>query len=82
MRTTLTIDDDVAAFLEDMRRTRNTSLQSVVNEVLRQGLKEMTTPSRRGKPYQSRAVSLGRCLVGNLDDISEALAIAEGEDFK
>jgi len=82
MRTTLTIDDDVAAFLENMRRMRKTSLKSVVNEALRQGLKEMTTPSPRGKPYQSRAVALGRCLVGNLNDISETLAIAEGEDFK
>ena len=82
MRTTLTIDEDVAAILENIRRKRKASLKSVVNEALRQGLKEMTTPPRRGRPYQSRAVSLGRCLVGSLDDISEALAIAEGEDFK
>ena len=82
MRTTLTIDDDVAALLENIRRTNKASLKSVVNKALRQGLREMRTPYRRGKPYQSRSVSLGRCLVGNLDDISEALAIAEGEDFK
>ncbi|MBW2312106.1 MAG: ribbon-helix-helix protein, CopG family [Deltaproteobacteria bacterium] len=77
MRTTLTIDDDVAALLEHKRRTSKASLKSVINEALRQGLKEMRTPFRRGKPYQSRSVSLGRCLVGNLDDISEALAMGE-----
>ena len=82
MRTTLTIDEDVAAILENIRRKRKASFKSIVNEALRQGLKEMATPSRRGRPYQSRAVSLGRCLVGSLDNISEALAIAEGEDFK
>ncbi|MBE9593369.1 MAG: ribbon-helix-helix protein, CopG family, partial [Proteobacteria bacterium] len=41
MRTTLTIDEDVAALLENMRRTKKTSLKSLVNEALRQGLKEM-----------------------------------------
>jgi hypothetical protein len=25
---------------------------------------------------------LGRCLIGSLDDVSEALAIGEGEDFQ
>jgi len=82
MRTTLTIDEDVAALLENVRRTSKSSLKSVVNKALRKGLKEMRTPSRRSKSYQSRSVFLGRCLVGNIDDISEALSIAEGEDFK
>ena len=53
----------------------------MVNEALRQGLNEMATPPKRSKPYQTRTVSLGRCLVGSLDDISEVLAVAEGEDF-
>ena len=82
MRTTLTIDEDVAALLENMRRTRKISMKSLVNEALRKGLKEMTTPSRKAGSYRSRSVSLGRCLVGSLDDISEALAIAEGDKFK
>lgn len=82
MRTTLTIDEDVAALLENMRRTKKTSLKSLVNEALRQGLKEMTTPPRKVGFYRNRSVSLGRCLVGSLDDISEALAIAEDEKFK
>ena len=82
MRTTLTIDEDVAALLDRIRMTRKQSFKSLVNEALRYGLKEMTTPPKRGKPYKTRTVSLGRCLMGNLDDISEVLAIAEGEDFK
>jgi hypothetical protein len=82
MRTTLTIDEDIAAILENMRRTKKTSLKSLVNEALRQGLKEMTTPPRKVGFYRSRSVSLGRCMVGGLDDISEEFAIAEGEKFK
>ena len=82
MRTTLTIDDDVAALLERIRSSRKQSFKSLVNEALRQGLKEMATPSKPGKPYKTPTVSLGRCLVGSLDDISEVLAVAEGEDFR
>jgi len=82
MRTTLTIDDGVAAALEQIRRTRKLSHKALVNEVLRQGLKEIARSSRKIEPYGTRSASLGRCLVANLDDISEALAIAEGEDFK
>ncbi len=82
MRTTLTLDDDVAVLLERVRQARQLGLKEAVNEALRHGLKEMTTPSQPRKVYQTRSVSLGRCLLGNLDDVSEALAIAEGEDFR
>ena len=82
MRTTLTIEDDVAKLLENVRRTRNASLKEIVNQALRQGLKDMTKPPRRGKAYETRSVSLGCCQFANLDDISEVIAVAEGETFK
>jgi hypothetical protein len=82
MRTTLTIEEDVAKLLESVRRRRNTSLKVVINEALRQGLRDMTKPPRRGKPYATRSVTLGRCQLANLDDISEVIAIAEGDTFK
>ena len=49
---------------------------------MRQGLRKMMAPRRRSKLYRTRAVSLGRCLVGSVDDVAEALAIAEGEAFR
>ena len=82
MRTTLTIEDDVAKLLENARRIRNTSLKVIVNEALRQGLRDITKPPRRRKPYETRSVTLGRCQLANLDDISEVIAIAEGDTFK
>jgi hypothetical protein len=82
MRTTLTLDDDVAALIARMRRDRKLSLKALINEALRQGLKQMTAPPPRRPAYRTKSVSLGRCLLGNLDDVAEALAIAEGESFR
>jgi hypothetical protein len=80
MRTTLTLDEDVAVLLERSRRSRRATLKHVVNEALRQGLKQMTAPAPRGAPYRTRTVSLGRCLVGSIDDVADVLALAEGEN--
>ncbi len=82
MRTTLSLDDDVAALLVRLRRARQVRLKELVNEALRAGLRQVSAPPRKRKPYRTRTVSLGRCLAGNLDDVAEALAIAEGESFK
>jgi len=83
MRTTLTIDDDVAAILERRRRAEDKSLKELVNEALRRGLREpLTSPAKPREQSRTHPVSLGRCLVGEIVSVSEALAIAEGEDFK
>lgn len=77
MRTTLTIDDDVAQQLERMRRERPESFKELVNQVLREGLAAMQEPAPQ-RPFRTRTVNHGRQLI-NLDSISEALAIAEGD---
>ena len=82
MRTTLTLDDDVAAMLERLRKARRQSLRDLVNEALRLGLKYMASPRRRPRPFRTQSVSLGRCRFGSLDNIAEALAVAEGESFR
>jgi len=81
MRTTLTLDEDVAALLRRVRQDRRGTLKDVVNEAPRPGLRQMTAPVQRDAPYRTRTVSLGRCLIGDLDDVSEVLAVAEGENF-
>jgi hypothetical protein len=60
---------------------RRSTLEEVINEALPQGLRQMTGPAPPSAPYRTRTVSLGRCLVGDLDDIAEVLAGAEGEIF-
>jgi hypothetical protein len=82
MRTTLTLDDDVAALLRKQQRRRKGSFKAVVNDALRLGLNQMEQAPRPRKPYRTRAVSLGRCRIGSLDDVAEALAMAEGESFR
>ena len=78
MRTTLTLDEDVAALLERVRKARKTGLKHTVNEALRQGLRQMTTPPKERRPYRTPSTDLGPSLVGSLDNIGQVLEIAEG----
>ncbi len=82
MRTTLTLDDDVAARIERLRKTRKESLKDLVNEALREGLKHLAAPPKRRVPFRTGAVDLGRCLIGNVDNVAEALAVAEDDSFR
>ena len=82
MRTTLTLDPDVAALAERMQRARGQSFKAIVNEALRSGLRAMAAPSGQSVTYRTPAVDLGRCTVGSLDDVAEVLALAEREDFR
>lgn len=79
MRTTLTLDKDVAVQLERIQRQRGVAFKQIVNEALREGLRQMTLTPRPRKRFRTRTVSLGRCLVGSLDDVAEVLAVSEGE---
>lgn len=82
MRTTLTLDDDVAASLERLRKAGNRSMKELVNEALRYGLRQLSRPSPRRKRFRTRSVSVGRCLVGSIDNIAEVIAVAEGESYR
>jgi hypothetical protein len=82
MRTTLTIDEDVAEVLKRLRKDGEQSLKGLVNEALRRGLKETESRPKRQKPFRTRAVDIGRCRIGNIENVTEALAVAENESFK
>ena len=82
MRTTLSLDDDVAVALKRLRKARGTSLKQLVNETLRAGLKQMGGRPRRREPYRTRPVSLGQVRIGSIDNVAEALSVADGESFK
>jgi len=83
VRTTLTLDDDVVALLEQERRKRKARLRDIVNEALREGLSRARRPAdRRRREFRTKTVSLGRCLAGSLDDVAEVLAVPEGDRFR
>jgi hypothetical protein len=83
MRTTITLDDDLAVRLERYRTKLGESFKRALNQAVRVGLGQLeeqadvTHEIRRTQPLR-----LGRRLAGSIDDISEALAVAEGEDFR
>ncbi|HXK21680.1 MAG TPA: CopG family transcriptional regulator [Myxococcota bacterium] len=81
MRTTLTLDDDVARLLERARKRRGVTMKELVNEALREGLARLDAPRGPRKRHATKTVSLGRCLFDNVDDVAEALAAADGERF-
>ena len=82
MRTTITLDDDVAASLKRLEKRRGVKFKALVNEVLREGIKCLVTPPKKRGVFRTRSVDLGSCRAGNVDNVAEVLAVAEGESFK
>lgn len=79
MRTTLSLDDDVTAMLKSATKAQKKPLKQVVNEALRAGLDRQRRPRGRTVRFRTPTVNLGKCLIGDLDDVAEVLAVAEGE---
>ncbi len=65
MRTTLTLDDDVAAALERRRAERGTGLRLEVNELLRAGLMVASHPRESAEPYVLPTFDPGRALISD-----------------
>jgi hypothetical protein len=79
MRTTLTLDADVAALLKRLSRSRKTGLKATVNDALRRGLQALIHPPEKPPLYRVRPWNLGGSLVGSLDNVEEILSRVEGE---
>jgi hypothetical protein len=82
MRTTLTIDDDVAAELERLRRGRDASLKDLVNDALRLGLRQMTEPPKKRKRFSTKSFDGGRLLIDSIDNVWEVLDQIDEEKFR
>jgi hypothetical protein len=72
MRTTLSLDDDVAVLLEQMRKARDTTFKQLVNDALREGLTRLSSPSET-PAFRTQPVDLGNCYCPNLDNVWEVL---------
>ena len=79
MRTTLTLDPDVAAKAKKGAAKLGRPFKEVVNAALRVGLEEVLKPAA-AKPYRTKSRPLGLRKEFSYDNISELLAQAEGED--
>lgn len=79
MRTTLTLEEDLAQKLKDLSQKMGVSFKSVLNEALRQGLKNLKT-SQSQKPYKTDAHPMKLRENISIDNIQEMLADLEGEE--
>lgn len=78
MRTTLTLEDDVAIEIERRRRNRGTSLKREVNDLLRAGLARREVPDPAAGPFRTPALDIGRPLIDNIDDVDGTLDAVNG----
>jgi len=74
VRTTITLDDDLAAALKEAAFRSKTSFKAVLNRALRAGLSR-GAPARRPKRYRLDPVHLGGVVPGI--DLDRALRLAD-----
>jgi hypothetical protein len=72
MRTTIQLDPDVQAALDDMRRSSDLGVSEAVNLLIRRGL---TAPPER-RPFRQRTAPLGLRI--DVRNVGEALELLEG----
>jgi hypothetical protein len=83
MRTTLTLDDDVAVLLERVQEERKRTFKEIVNTALRTGLTEMVKPVQENPaPFRTKRLIEMPSLIPMPESTSELLAMLEGEDHK
>jgi hypothetical protein len=79
VRTTLSLDEDVAGRLKAEVRRSGKPFKEVVNEYLRQALAARTNDRPRQPPFRVQARDLGALRPGlSLDNIGDLLEAAEG----
>jgi len=76
------LDDDVAARLRKLQGDLRLSFKDLVNRVLREGLGQLEGSRQPLQPFTLETRDLGACLLPNLDNLAEVLAVAEGDDFR
>jgi len=67
MRTTVNLDDDVAAAVAELRRQRSLGVSQAVNQLARVGLRVKPAPAQ----FRQRSLSLGLQL--DVSNVAEAL---------
>ena len=81
MRTTLTLDEDVAQFAKALAKKSDRPFKEVINQALRFGLIQI---GRAGatKPYQTVPRQMGLKEGLSIDNIQELLSRLEGEEAR
>ncbi len=77
MRTTITLADDVAAAVDQLRRERGAGVSDAVNELVRRGLAAPRSRSR----FVQRTSDMGEPRLP-LDDVATVLESLEGDEHR
>jgi len=81
MRTTLTLEDSLAAKLRGMARKQNISFKAVVNEMLRHGI-QTASQTAKSKPFRVKPIMSGGFQPGiDMDKINQFLDDEEIDAF-
>lgn len=81
MRTTLTLDPDVAAKAKKSAAKLHKPFKEIINTALRIGLDQVLKPVAP-RPYRTKGRPLGLRPGLSYDNIAELLARVEGEDYR
>ena len=79
MRTTLTLDEDVAQRTKSLAAKLKKPFKIVLNEALRKGLDQIEKPQKR-RNYRTIPHEMGLREGLSIDNIQELLTQVEGED--
>lgn len=82
MRTTITLDHDVAQRAKAVTARTGKTFKQVINETLRVGFEELDAAPKRGKPFKTKPAKMGLRQGLSYDNIGELLAEIEGETYR
>ena len=74
MRTTVTLADDTAAAVDQLRREAELGMSAAVNELIRRGAAAAAAPPR--KPFRQRSFPMGEQV--DVRNVAEALETLDG----
>ncbi|HVT04280.1 MAG TPA: DUF2191 domain-containing protein [Thermoanaerobaculia bacterium] len=80
MRTTITLEKDVASRLERLRKIR--PFKQLINEALRAGLDEIERKGSKKRGRYSLTPVKGQPRRTDLDNVAELIAELEGDSFR
>ena len=80
MRTTLSLDDDVASLLQKEIRRSGSSFKEAVNQYIRLGI--TASKQKTGKPFVVKPLDLGLPPGLSYDNVEELLEVMEGPGHK
>jgi hypothetical protein len=81
IRTTVTLDDDVAARVTAQSKKRGVSFKATLNEIIRDGLLAQKEQDRE-RVFNPHATPMGLRSGLSYDNIEDLLSYAEGENHR